>query len=82
MNKVISVEPRDNYILFVKLSNGKVGEFDVSRYLNKGIFKELQDPGYFKQVRPGFGGVIWPHEQDFSADTIEVEMKELESANT
>ncbi len=36
MNKVISVEPKENYILFITLSNGKVGEFDVSRYLNKG----------------------------------------------
>jgi hypothetical protein len=77
----ILVEPRDNYILFVKLSNGKVGEFDVSRYLNKGIFRELRDHSYFKQVRPAFGGVVWPHEQDFSADTIEVEMRELEGTN-
>ncbi len=81
MNKVISVEPRDNYILFVKLSNGKVGEFDVSGYLDKGIFKELKNHSYFKQVRPAFGGVAWPHEQDFSADTIEVEMNEIESTN-
>lgn len=78
MNKVIVVEPRDNYVLFVKLSNGKEGEFDVSGYLNKGIFKELQNVSYFKQARPAFGGVIWPHEQDFSADTIEIEMRCLE----
>jgi hypothetical protein len=81
MNKIILVEPKDSYILFVKLSNGKAGEFDVSRYLNKGIFKELPDPSYFKQVRLGFGGVVWPHEQDFSADTIEAEMRELEGTN-
>jgi hypothetical protein len=78
MNKVILVEPRDNYRLFVKLSNGKAGEFDVSRYLDKGIFRELRDLSYFKQARPAFGGVVWPHEQDFSADTIEVEMRGLE----
>jgi hypothetical protein len=47
MNKLISVEPRDNYILLITLSNGKLGEFDVSRYLNKEIFKELKDHGYF-----------------------------------
>jgi hypothetical protein len=81
MHKVILVEPRDNYTLFIKLSNGKLGEFDVSGYLNKGIFKELQDSSYFKQVRLGFGGVVWPHEQDFSADTIEAEMRELEGTN-
>lgn len=44
MNKVISVEPRDKYILFVRLSSGKAGEFDVSRYLDKGIFEELRIP--------------------------------------
>lgn len=76
MSKVIVVEPRDNHILFVRLSNGMAGEFDVSRYLDKGIFEELRDISYFKQARPAFGGVVWPHEQDFSADTIEVEMRE------
>lgn len=81
MNKVILVEPRDNYILFVKLSNGKVGEFDVSPYLDKGIFQELKNLSYFKQVRSAFGGVVWPHEQDFSVDTIEVEMREPQNAN-
>ncbi len=77
MNKVILVEPRENYKLFVKLSNGKVGEFDVSQYLNIGIFKELQNINYFKQARLAFGGVVWPNEQDFSADTIEIEMKSI-----
>jgi hypothetical protein len=77
MNKVISVEPRNDHRLLVKFSDGKVGEFDVSRYLDKGIFVELKDLGYFKQARPAFGGVAWPHQQDFSADTIKIEMKEL-----
>jgi len=77
MNKVVSVEPRDNYILFVKLSDGKQGEFDVSAYLDKGIFTELKDRRYFNQVKPAFGGVVWPNEQDFSADTIETEMRQF-----
>jgi len=61
MNKVISVEPRDNYILLVRLSNGKAGEFEVSGYLDKGIFQELKGCSYFKQARAAFGGVVWPH---------------------
>jgi len=81
MNKVISVEPRDDYILLVKLSNGVTGEFDVSPYFEKGIFKDLKDKNYFRQVKAAFGGVVRPHEQDFSADTIEVEMRELEGIN-
>jgi hypothetical protein len=77
MNKIIAVEPRDNYILLVTLSNGTSGEFDVSPYVEKGIFQELKDWQYFSQVRPISGGIAWPHEQDFSVDTIELEMKVL-----
>lgn len=77
MNKIIAVEPRDNYILLVTLSNGTSGEFDVSPYVEKGIFQELKDRRYFSQVRPISGGIAWPHEQDFSVDTIELEMKVL-----
>ena len=81
MNKVISVTPKDNYILLITLSNGTSGDFDVSPYLEKGIFNELKDKNYFSQVRPISGGIAWPHEQDFSVDTIELEMKVLREAN-
>lgn len=77
MVKVCSVEAKENYILHVQLSNGKKGAFDVKPYLQKGIFTQLQDKAFFESVRPAFGGVVWPHEQDFSADTIECEMSPL-----
>ena len=76
MTKIIQVKARDNCMLFVKLSNSREGLFDVSPYVDKGIFKELKKKDYFKQVRLAFGGVAWPHEQDFSADTIAVELVE------
>ncbi|MBL3529693.1 MAG: DUF2442 domain-containing protein [gamma proteobacterium endosymbiont of Lamellibrachia anaximandri] len=76
MNKVIAVEARENHVLFVRMKNGKSGEFNVSPYLNRGIFVELKNEAYFRQVKPAFGGIAWPHQQDFSADTIEVEMIE------
>lgn len=75
MVKVCNVEAKDDYILLVKLSNGKEGYFDVKPYLEKGIFKELKDKNLFNSVRLAFGGVSWPNQQDFSADTIEFEMK-------
>ncbi|MCP3881574.1 MAG: DUF2442 domain-containing protein [Sulfitobacter sp.] len=76
MNKVIAVVAREKHVLFVKMENGKSGEFDVSPYLDRGIFIELKNEGYFKQAKPAFGGIAWPHQQDFSADTIELEMIE------
>jgi hypothetical protein len=81
MIKVIAVEPIENYQLRIVLSNGKRGIFDVSPYLDKGVFHELKDMAYFRRVRAAFGGVMWPHEQDFSAETIECELQQQESPN-
>jgi len=77
MVKVSDVEAKDDYVLLVSLSNGKKGFFDVKPYLEKGIFTELKDKSLFEAVRPAFGGIVWPHQQDFSADTIEYEMKQI-----
>ncbi len=76
MIKVISAEPTENFVLHIHLSNGKTGLFDVSPYLDKGVFTELRDPQYFRRVRVAFGGVMWLHEQDFSPETIECELVE------
>ena len=75
MVKVISVEPSEYYRLRIILSNNRKGVFDVTPYLDKGIFTELKDEAYFRRVRAAHGGVVWPHEQDFSAETIEHELQ-------
>jgi hypothetical protein len=74
MVKVTHVEPRENHTLYVKLSNGIDGIFDVRPYLELGIFTELKDENYFTKVKAAFGGVMWPNEQDFSPETIEHEL--------
>ncbi len=79
MVKVISVEAIENHKLRVLLSNNKRGIFDVSPYLGKGVFRELRDPQYFRRVRVAYGGIMWPHEQDFSAETIECELQREQS---
>lgn len=71
--KVTKVEPLKNFTLRLFFSNGEVKRFDVSPYLERGIFVELKDCRYFNQVKPFFGGVQWLHEQDFSADTLYLE---------
>ena len=68
--EVQSVEPLDNYQLKVLFSNGDTKLFDVSPYLEKGIFTELKDKSYFKSVRASAGAIEWPHEQDLSNDTL------------
>jgi hypothetical protein len=67
---VVSVEAVQNHVLKLAFENDEVKLFDASPFLDKGIFKELQDLNYFKQATVAFGSVEWPHEQDFSNDTL------------
>lgn len=67
---VKNVEPLDNYKLKLLFTNGDLKVFDVYPFLDKGIFCELKDDSYFKQVKVVSGAVEWPHEQDFSSDTL------------
>jgi hypothetical protein len=68
--RVVNVIAKDDYTLTLTFTNGEVGQFDVTPYLDKGIFQELQNKSYFKQVSVTLGTVQWPHEQDFCPDTL------------
>ena len=68
--RVEKVEPTDNFELIVTFTNGEVRQFDVKPYMDKGIFTELKDPSYFQSVRAVAGSIEWPHQQDFSYDTV------------
>jgi hypothetical protein len=76
MLKVIKVKADNDYTLSVELSDGRFGSFDVKPYLDKGVFTQLKDKNYFKRVKPFFCGIVWPDEQDLSADTIACELKQ------
>jgi len=71
--RVVKVESLANSQLRLFFDNGEVRVFDVLPYLEKGIFKELQAPHYFERVKPFFGSVQWPNEQDFGPDTLFLE---------
>jgi hypothetical protein len=73
--------------LNVRFDNGEVKTVDLQSHLDgpvfkplrnlvgKGVFGGLKDEGYFRSVRPAYGGIMWPHEQDFSPETIEYELQ-------
>ena len=74
--QVFKIDPlKEDFTLLLSFSDGEKKIFNVSPYLNKGVFKELTDFNYSRRVKPFFGGVGWPHEQDFSADTLYLESK-------
>jgi hypothetical protein len=68
--RVSSVTAEDNYRLRIAFTNGEKGIYDCSDLLDFGIFRELRDPGYFRQVQAAHGTVVWPHEQDICPDTL------------
>jgi len=70
MDKVIKAVPLEEYRIDILTSSGVAGVFDVKPYLQGRAFQELRDEAYFRLVRPAHHGIAWPHEQDFSADTI------------
>ena len=73
--RVVSVKPLDNYRLMVKLSDGRKGIFDVSKFVGRGVFRELRDPEYFRRVYVDYGTVVWPNEQDIDPELIEMELR-------
>ncbi len=75
---VTAFEILPGYKIKVSLSNGKKGIFDVTPYLNRVVFTELKDYNYFRRARIEYGTIVWPNEQDFSPETIELRMRHEE----
>lgn len=62
--------PSPDFCLYLTFSNSERRHFDVSPYLDKGVFRQLQDYALFSQVRVVAGTVEWPGEIDLCPDTL------------
>jgi hypothetical protein len=81
MKKVVAVKANEDFSLELKFNDNTVRRFDARPYLDFGVFRELKDIGYFKQVRIAYGTVQWPHEQDISPDTLYIESRPIENSH-
>jgi len=63
----------DDYRLELVFENGERRIFDVKPYLERGVFKRLQNRATFQGVRVVAGSVEWPGEIDLSYDTLYLE---------
>jgi hypothetical protein len=68
--RVQKVNPLSDYRLEITFSSGEVGIYDCRPLLDFGVFRELEDISYFRQVQALNGTVVWPHEQDICPDTL------------
>jgi hypothetical protein len=67
---VKSVRPLNDYRLEILFENGERRIFDVSPYLQRGVFVRLQNRAAFRAARVVAGSVEWPGEVDLSYDTL------------
>ncbi len=75
--RVTKVIPTDDYKLILTFTNGDRKIYDCHDLLNFGVFEELQNRDYFKQVKIIDGTVTWPHEQDLCPDTLYLDSKKM-----
>ncbi len=73
------VKPGPDYKIYVETEDGRKGVFDMSPYLERGVFRELKDINYFNQVGILFGAVTWPNEQDIAPETLTEEMQPVQA---
>lgn len=73
--RVRDVKPNRDFTLTLTFTNGEVKVFDVKPYLDKGIFKELNELSLFNSVKPFLGSIQWKNGQDFCPDMLYLESK-------
>lgn len=64
------VRALENYCIEVTLQDQRTGRFDMTPYLDFGLFKRLREKSYFSRVDVQFGAVCWPDGQDIAPQTL------------
>lgn len=75
--RITEVVPTDDYKIALRFTNGEHGVYDCSPLLDFGVFKQLRDKQYFKQVKVLHGTAVWPNEQDICPDTLYLDSQKL-----
>lgn len=73
--RVLQVIPGDDYTLSLVFTNGEKAIYDCHELLDYGVFSELRDKNYFRQVTVTHGTIVWPHDQDICPDTLYLDSK-------
>ena len=72
------VKPLNNYNLLLTFENGEKRLFDMSPYLNLGIFQELKDEKMFRTVKTNFDTIEWDNEADIDPEILYKDSKMIE----
>ncbi|MBL7115875.1 MAG: DUF2442 domain-containing protein [Kiritimatiellae bacterium] len=78
--KTESVEPLVDYKLLVTYEGGERRVFDVTPYLGRGVFVQLQDELAFKSVHVAFDTIQWDNGADICPEVLYADSVPVASA--
>lgn len=67
---VIDVIPLQDNKLILTFENDEKRIFDVTPYMEIGIFKELKDPAMFKSVHISYDSIEWANKADLDPELL------------
>ncbi len=67
---VIDVEPLEKYKLKLTFEGNEIRIFDVSPYLDYGVFTELKDKSLFNSVHVSFDTIEWLNGADLDPEEL------------
>ncbi len=75
MIKVVSVEPRPGYRIWVEFSDGVDGEVDLSDVAGRGLFVAWDEPGVFQKVYiSDHRSIAWSDDLEICPDSAYLEI--------
>ena len=70
---VIRVEPQPAFRLLLEFENHERRVFDLTLYLEIGVFRQLKDSSLFRAAHIAGGAGAWPGEIDIAPEALYVE---------
>jgi len=74
-SRVEKVKAIKDFQLLIMFTNGEEKVFDMKPYLDKGVFKALNEIDLFNNAHVAWGTVVWNEDLDISSDTLYLDSK-------
>lgn len=75
MIRPIAVEAREGYHIWLRYSDGTVGEVDLEHLAGRGVFTAWEDRAFFEAVRiEDHGAVAWGEELELCPDALYLQL--------
>jgi hypothetical protein len=72
MYRIVEVEAREGYRVWIRFEDGMSGEVDLSDLVGKGVFRSWENPEEFRKVfiDEETGTIAWPGNIDLAPDAL------------